>query len=60
MTFQATPKTMIHRPTAIGAALLDAAVKAGLDVGQVRLPLRHEPSWTVTRRGPRDKKRGRR
>ena len=60
MIDQATPKPMLHRTTAIGEALLAAAARAGLDVTEARLPLVHEAAWTVTRRDPKDKLRGRR
>lgn len=59
MTDQNNPKPLIHRTTAITEAFMAAAIKAGLDVNGARLPMKHEPAWTVTRRDPAGKRRGR-
>lgn len=59
MTDQQT-KPLIQRTTALTDAFMAAAGNAGLDTSNVRLPLKREPAWTVTRRDKTDRKRGRR
>lgn len=44
-------KKLIKRPTAFTDALVAACEHAGLDIANVKLPLKREPTWTVTRKG---------
>lgn len=62
MTNDQTPavKPMIRRVTTMGAALLLACERAGIDTSTAAIRQKTEPAWTVTRREPRDNKRGRR
>lgn len=49
MTDQNT-KPLIARTTAMTDAFVAACQGAGLDTSKVRLPLKREAAWTVTRR----------
>jgi hypothetical protein len=50
-------KSMIRRPTAFGLALAAAAAQLGIDADPAALPVKREPVWSVTRRGPRSKRK---
>lgn len=43
-------KPLIRRTTAMSSALLLACAAHGIDTSAARVPLKTEPSWTVTRR----------
>lgn len=51
-------KPIITRPTAIALAFKDTLEAMGIDTENARMPVKREPSWTVTRRQP--PKKGRR
>lgn len=44
-------RELIRRPTAMADAFLRLSEKMGLDTSEVRVPLKREPAWRVTRRG---------
>lgn len=54
MTKPAKPKgqrrELVRRPTALGAAFLQLSEDMGLNTENVRVPLKREPVWRVTRR----------
>jgi hypothetical protein len=51
-------KPLIHRTTAMTDAFVAAAASLGVDTSKVKLPLKREAAWTVTRRD-NDKRRSR-
>lgn len=50
-------KSLVKRPTALGVALAAAAAASGIPVDEDRLPVKRESSWSVTRKGPRKRRR---
>lgn len=53
-------KPLLRRPTAIGLAFLAAAQNAGIDASPAALPVKREPTWSVTRREKPKHRRNRR
>jgi hypothetical protein len=43
-------KQLITRPTAIALAFKEALERIGIDTTDARMPLKREPTWTVSRR----------
>lgn len=43
-------KELIARPTALALAFKDALERVGIDTTNARMPLKREPTWTVSRR----------
>jgi hypothetical protein len=44
-------RDLIRRTTAMTDAFVAAAEKLGVDTSNVKLPVKREPVWRVTRRG---------
>ena len=44
-------KPLIRRTTGMTDALVAACENAGIDTTSAKLPLKREPTWTVTRKG---------
>jgi len=43
-------RPLVRRTTALTDAFVNAAEKLGIDVSKVRLPVKREPTWRVTRK----------
>jgi hypothetical protein len=43
-------RQLVRRTTAVTDAFVAAAEKLGVDTSAIRLPLKREPTWRVTRR----------
>lgn len=50
-------RNLIRRTTALTDALVAACAKAGIDTSSVRLPVKREPEWRVSRRETKGKRK---
>lgn len=48
---QPNRRELIRRTTALTDAFVKAAEKLGIDTSKVRIPVKREPTWRVTRKG---------
>jgi hypothetical protein len=46
-------RPLIRRTTALADGLVALAQSLGVDTTNVRVPVKREPTWTVSRRAPR-------
>jgi hypothetical protein len=46
-------RNLIRRTTAMTDAFVAAAAKLGIDLTKARLPVKREPTWSVTRKPKR-------